>query len=388
MKMTAEEIKHGIERGEIKAITLDTSVFEQKQNGLEYGLLRQMEQFNDSITTVVFSDVVLREVESHIRKAASESQTAMKAALKIVGNSWQVPKETRDATYEAFFSQSSPEEVAQKRVHEFVTRTGAETVVAGETVDVHELVDRYFTPKPPFSDKEAKKSEFPDALALMSLERWANDNGETVLVVVRDGDWEAYCDTSERLVAINDLQEALTLFQPQTVDHLCRKLVDQIRSDDPLGFVDAIEQAIYFNLESQFDFLPDADSSFHFEWDWPEVSLEFIGIHGFDDEDFQLEAVTFTDDKLVVALKVDVHADIDCSFDFSTYDSIDKDYVPMGSGASSTSIDLEVDVLVTIVGPMPECEEIEEVEIMKRSVDVDFGYIEPDWMGNPDHEEY
>lgn len=388
MKMTAEEIKQGIECGEIKAITLDTSVFDQKQNGLEYGLLRQMEQFNDAITTVVFSDVVLREVEDHIKKAATESQAAMKAALKAVGNSWQVQKETRDATFEAYFGASSPGAIAKKRVGDFVDRTGAEVVKAGDAVDVHELVDRYFTPKPPFSEKVEKKSEFPDALALLSLERWADDNGETVLVVARDGDWEAYCDTSERLVVINDLQEALALFQPQTADHLCKKLVEQIRAGDPLGFVDAIEQAINLNLESQLEFLPDADSSFYFEWDWPEVSLEFIGIHGFDDEDFQLEAVSFTDDKLVVALKVDVNAELDCSFDFSTYDSIDKDYVSMGSGSSSASIDLVVDILVTLVGVMPECEEIEEVEIMKQSVDVDFGYIEPDWMGNPDHEMY
>ena len=95
MNMTVEQIKQEIESGEIKAITLDTSIFDQKQNGLEYGLLRQIEQFNDAITTVAFSDVVLREVESHIKKAASESQAAMKTALKLVGNSWQIPKDTR-----------------------------------------------------------------------------------------------------------------------------------------------------------------------------------------------------------------------------------------------------------------------------------------------------
>ena len=223
MKMTTDEIKQGIERGEIKAITLDTSIFDQKQNGLEHGLLRQIEQFNDAITRIVFSDVVLREVESHLKKAASASQMSMKAALKVVGNSWQVPKETRKATFETYFGESSPEEIAKNRVREFVERTGAEIVEAGESVDVHELVERYFTARPPFAENGDKKSEFPDALALLSLERWAKDNGEIVLVVVRDGDWEAYCDTSERLVTINDLREALTLFQPQTAGNVCQK---------------------------------------------------------------------------------------------------------------------------------------------------------------------
>ena len=165
-----------------------------------------------------------------------------------------------------------------------------------------------------------------------------------------------------------------------------RKLIEQIRAGDPLGFVDAIKEAIYSDLESQYDFDPDAQSHYGFEWDWPELSLEFDGLHGFDHEGFHLEAVQFTNDQLVVSLKADVRADIECTFNLFTYDSIDKDDVPMGSVTASASIDLVVDVLVTLSGEMPEIVEVEEVEIIKQRVDVDFGYIEPDWMSDP--EEY
>ena len=390
MNMTVEQIKQEIKSGEIKAITLDTSIFDQKQNGLEDGLLRQIEQFNDAITTVVFSDVVLREVESHIKKAASESQAAMKAALKLVGKSWQIPKETRTETFDTYFGASSPEAIAQKRVNDFVEKTGAEIVKAGETVDVHELVDRYFTPQPPFAERKEKKNEFPDALALLSLESWADDYGQKVLVVVKDGDWVAYCETSERLIAINDLQEALTLFQPQNAIHVCQRLVEMIREGDSLGFIDAIEQEIYSDLESKYTFNPIGDSHMSFESGWLEISSEFQGIHGFDDKGFQMDAVKFTDDQLVVSLKVNVVAELDCSFDFFAYDSIDKDYVRLGSGSESTTMDLVVEVLVTLAGSMPDFDEIEDVEIIGKYLEADFGYIEPDWAqyDNPEHEKY
>jgi hypothetical protein len=45
--------------------------------------------------------------------------------------------------------------------------------------------------------KERKKSEFPDALALLSLERWATQNKSLVLLVSADGDWKKLVEQSE-----------------------------------------------------------------------------------------------------------------------------------------------------------------------------------------------
>ena len=60
-----------------------------------------------------------------------------------------------------------------------------------------EVIRRYFATEPPFSTKERKKSEFPDALALLSLERWATQNKSLVLLVSADGDWKKLVEQSE-----------------------------------------------------------------------------------------------------------------------------------------------------------------------------------------------
>ncbi|MCA6115206.1 DUF4935 domain-containing protein [Bradyrhizobium sp. WSM 1738] len=74
------------------------------------------------------------------------------------------------------------------------------------------MLRRYFTIEPPFSRGELKKTEFPDALALLSLEAWASRHHTTVLLVSRDTDWQAFAAASKHLVVIADLSAALDCF--------------------------------------------------------------------------------------------------------------------------------------------------------------------------------
>jgi PIN domain len=78
---------------------------------------------------------------------------------------------------------------------------------------ISDLIQKYFQAKPPFSETGKKKNEFPDAIALMSLETWANKNQTKIIVVTSDNDWKNFCKSSERLLAIDDFAGALGLFQ-------------------------------------------------------------------------------------------------------------------------------------------------------------------------------
>lgn len=76
--------------------------------------------------------------------------------------------------------------------------------------------------------------------------------------------------------------------------------------------------------------------------------------------------------------------DIDITFDFSFFikDGIDKDYVPMGSASSSRTETLELMVLITFGGNIPDAPEIKEIEVQGNQHYVRFGCIEPDWMND------
>ncbi len=378
-------IKHEISDGIIKAITLDTNIFDGKQNGLEYGLLKRLQQFKDSETIFVLSDIVVQEIGAHIRKSAADAQSSIKNSLKEAANSWILSKETRINIAQSIWGDDTPETISKKRLDDFIEKTGAVVVKAMDHVAVDNLVNRYFSCLPPFENKESKKYEFPDALALISIESWATQNESKVLVVTNDGGWKAYCKESTWLVAISDLGDALGLFQRETAQYACQLLSEEVRSTDKLCLVRTIEDAIY-NQESKFDFAPDACSTFNFDWDWPEYALEFVQIHGIDNDEILFEPIEFGDDYLVALVKVDVNVDISCDYTFSVYDSIDKDYMQIGSVTTSTTEDFVAEVLVTFKGTMPHCTSIEEVEVVKQRVNVDFGNIEPDW--GDDHDQY
>lgn len=86
-------------------------------------------------------------------------------------------------------------------------------------------------------------------------------------------------------------------------------------------------------------------------------------------------------------MSVDVN--VECSFSFSVYDSIDRDDVPMGSSTASIQTNLDVDILVSFIGDLDKVGaefEVEDVEIEITVPDVDFGMIEPDWMDEEDYD--
>ena len=61
----------------------------------------------------------------------------------------------------------------------------------------------YFSPETPF--EEGKKHEFPDAIALITLEDWAKTNGKNLLAITRDKGWIAFCEKSEWIDAEQDV---------------------------------------------------------------------------------------------------------------------------------------------------------------------------------------
>lgn len=387
MQLSIEEIKKEITDGNIKALSLDTSIFDEKQNGFEFGLLKRLRQFNNSETSFVLSDIVLQEIETHIRKSATETRSALKNALKEVGNPWAVSKEIRKNVAQSLLGDETPETISRKRLDAFIEGTGATVIKSEDHVAVGELVGRYFGCKSPFENKDTKKYEFPDALAVMALDSWAKQNGTKILVVSKDGGWVKYCKESTTLVSIDDLGDALGLFQRETALYICKILSDQIRSGDPLGFIEAITDAVN-DQDSKFDFETDACSSLDFEADWPEGSFEVLGIQGMDDGQINLlEPLEIGDDFIVAQVKVDIQAEVICDYSFYHHDSIDRDYVSMGSVSASKTVEFEAVVLVTLRGTMSKFDEIEEVEVVKQRVNVYFGEIEPDWMNESRYDE-
>ena len=72
---------------------------------------------------------------------------------------------------------------------------------------------RYFAPSAPFQSSGAKKSEFPDAIALLSLEAWAKTRERKILAISKDTGWAEFADHSDWIDVERDFAEALQSLQ-------------------------------------------------------------------------------------------------------------------------------------------------------------------------------
>lgn len=381
--MTADEIKAEITAGSISAITLDTSAFgNPSEMSLEHGLLARLRQFCGTGIRLLLSDVVLNEVELHMAKGASDSLAQFEKSLKAVGGSWNVSRETRGEARKVLFGDETPREHACRRVKGFVERNECIIVKAEEHASIEELMRRYFSFEPPFAERETKKNEFPDALAVMSLNAWAEKNDTKILVVSNDDDWVRYCETTPRLVVVRGLAEALALFNANA-EVVCSALSLRLVSDEGKEWRDFIETVVQAHIESML-FIPEADSQFYFEDEITDVVVESVEI---ESDEHALRPVEMLDGSIVAEIEVVAEVDISCDFSFSVKDGIDKDHVPMGGASVSTRETLFLNVLVTFDSNIPEEADIEDVEPEKNRKYISFGHVEPDWMNDPSNYE-
>jgi hypothetical protein len=85
---------------------------------------------------------------------------------------------------------------------------------------------------------------------------------------------------------------------------------------------------------------------------------------------------------LVLQVTAYVTCEVHASFGLSVWDSIDKEYIGMGSTSGSVEEQYATEVLISLTGDFTkgiEAVQVEEVEVIDVPSHVEFGEIEPDW---------
>jgi len=384
--MELNELKELVRRGEVGAISLDTSIFDAQGLKLESGLLKQLDQFLDSSTQLIISEVVKEEVLSHLTKKIKDAQSNIDKSLKDAKDYLQVEDSDIENIKNLVSGGREAQKVASERFSQFIEATSLEIIEAQDYLIVSELIQKYFRAQPPFSENGKKKNEFPDAIALISLETWANKNQTKIIVVTSDHDWKNFCKGSERLCYSDDLVGVLGLFQ--NADDLCRHLSQQYEN----GVLEDVKQAVFNALDHkiwEINIYPEASSSFNYEQEVTQIKVTGFEFELLESPNIIFRPVNFDDNSLIVESKLSVDVNVECSFSFYVYDYIDKDYVGIGGDSVNTQDNLEVEVLITFAGDFKRVGaqvKVDEVEVeMKTRACIDFGHIDPDW-GDEDYD--
>lgn len=380
--LSEQEIREKVADGGISAITIDTNIFDKYGCNLDFKVFRSLDQFAGKQIDVLFSEIVMREVKNHIADEAAETVRELKKALASQGKRWKIAG--ADMAPSAAYRLDAPATVAaDEQFEDFRNAVAAEIVPAlGANDRTAEILDLYFSVTKPFENKDAKKNEFPDAFALLSLEAHARRLGTMILCVSNDKGWASYCKDSAELVCLDDLTKAMSFFNT-TGRNTAEDATNLIRAAETNELTAQIEGAIESRV-AYSEFHADGWSSVSFET-YPESST----LNEVDWGSATAPAVISADEESVTfTTKITASVHFEASFHFEVRDGIDRDYVSLGSETVEKDADVDFEVVVTISRQLLEDLDSLDVEVASRSVTVDFGSVEPFQSENPYDEDY
>lgn len=240
------KIKEKVKSGEITILSLDTNVFSRSRNNLESGIISYLSQFADSEVDLVLSDVVVAELRTHIKSSAISARKFLKQSIKEIQKAKFNNEESHRNTILDILKSEEPKDLAERRVSNFLASAEARVIRSNEFLPVDELLLSYFEFMPPFENNEKKKHEFPDAMALGSLESYAQEMQKMILVVSNDKGWKKYCGNSKWLVHEDNLGVAMGYFQ--SLQSVAEMALYKRKED----FRDSLDSELSEHLESMF----------------------------------------------------------------------------------------------------------------------------------------
>lgn len=379
-----DKISKKILAGEIKALTIDTSIFERNGLAMESGLLAQLDQFRESDFELIVANTVANEVKRHLAKSAMDAIKALRVALTHTAKHSALSSAHQDELVAlSNLAAKDGDARARDRFDDWALRVGAEIIHENDYASIGEVMRRYEAGEPPFAETGEKKKEFPDAVALLTLEGWAENRDTQVLAVAHDKDWQRYGAQSKRLVVVDDLADALSTIQGLgAAREPALRLAKLFAAGDAVGLHAAVFDAARHQVD-KFEFRVEASSLFSVEEDWIEANIDEINLNMPDETGVSFDTISRHDEQAVIKVGGTASLIVEVHFSFEKFDSIDRDYVNMGGAVISRDVDIEFEALVTVktnAGGL----ELDGIELLPVAHRLYFNDIEPDWMGDPE----
>lgn len=363
------------------ALTIDTSIFIQNGLKLNKGLLAQLHQFKDNPINLILSDIVYRELKSHLDRKEKETKSKIESALNDASDYLNCCIDDMEKIKSLIKLNYQAESISKLILEEFIRKCGIELVKGEEYCEMKSLIDMYFQNLAPFKESGNKKNEFPDAIALLSLQYWVEENNKNLLAVSADNDWKNFALGKGNIEVIDDLAKAMDILNKQT-DEALDSIIYEIELDLTKSQNSRIFESMYSAIENSINISEiSAVSSFKYYIDDEQLSLKNIYILTEENEKrLKVYIIDYDSDKITISITCEVMCEVEVAFNFSVWDSIDKEDVSLGGTRKIVEISYETDVLVNLYGNFLDGlqnMDIDEIEVTHDSVFVDMGEISP-----------
>lgn len=222
-----------------------------------------------------------------------------------------------------------------------------EVVKIEPEIEWEAVFKKYFSNKPPFSNKK-KKNEFPDAFVIEQLEGMKLDK---LYLVACDPDFDSWAESQENVVlmkSIKDLSDFLLTSSQAT----------KIFKNN----VSSIEDKITADLVNRFS------STDEFELISYHSEIEVAAIKDILNYKYRVLSFDRESGELIVDFKASGIANLEISSPVIVYDSVDKEDIRLGANQNSINIDCKFSGELLLNVYIDE-EDIELVEVYNDEVE-------------------
>lgn len=302
---------------------IDTSIFESN-NFFESKRIKEIFKLSrEGHLRVVLPKLTYDEIENRLYKNIDEASQKLKKykdETRVLRNVHSLSNKLEDFSIDG----------VKKEVSEILNKVFTEAkfeIIDYPTLDIGDIFKSYFKKEFPFGSG-GKKSEFPDAFALKTIELWAKSNSIKVLTFSKDNDMLNY--QSANLEIIDDFGKYLS------------NKIKEVEAKKYKARLDEVEDIIYNNsdniLQKIRDWLEDQLDDYTKYYDYSnfyevhEYEVKEINI---DIEDYNITSVSeeyiSTQLKLYVNYKVEIIIDDEETMvrDYETKDWIFIDTKPV-----------------------------------------------------------
>lgn len=316
--------------GKIKFFSLDTSViqgagykfFDDKLLDLYLQLPYQIK--------LILPEVVYKEILSHKNDEISSDINQLQSSLDTLIRKDILSNQEFSLDLNMLrdrFIKAKTNEIAQ-----YIKQFDGE-ILSIANCDISRVFNWYFSCKSPFENNKAKKNEFPDAVCLELIEKYAIDNNQIGIIVPGDKGWKKFAERSKNLYYAPSIDEFTKLF---TVRH------DEISEFIRIKIITALEDDksdLYSEIVNYLDDIYWDTSGIYSEnmysCDADVISYDFnhfsvVELNVWKSERESATWILKADLAFVLGLDLEVESYIK--------DSIDKEFISMG--VSKLNIDV------------------------------------------------
>lgn len=214
------------------SVFLDTNIFKSsKYDFSDHSILALLKKHIESNEAVLFlSNIVIHEVEKHIRLDASALATFFRSAQKEAKNILS-SNVTSEVPFTTLFA-SATEEIIRgallNEFHKFIAESKA-ICLDNTGINIEEILNNYFAGNPPFGTKEDKKHEFPDALIISKLKSQFHKENP-LYIISKDKGFISAFDKADGFYVYSSIKELLNIINKQS--ELYNMITAYIQRDD------------------------------------------------------------------------------------------------------------------------------------------------------------